>query len=130
VTTGSSDGQSGPAASAGTAGPVAGAADGTQPTPGAEISDTECRLRVARADRARSSAPPPEFNGSNERHASANKAEFEKRKMCGACFACLNSKVKYDVFHLDCPQHGSRATPKQRTEKAFCVPGTIPRKYF
>jgi hypothetical protein len=85
---------------------------------------------VARADRARASLPPPEYNGSNDEHAAANKAEFEKRKMCGACFACLNSRVKYDLFHLDCPQHGRRATPKQRAEKAFCVPGTIPGKHF
>ena len=128
VTAGSPDVQLGPATSTSTAGP--GDATSAQPTPGAEISEVECRLRVARADRARASLPPPEYNGSNDEHAAANKAEFEKRKLCGACFACLNSRVKYDLFHLDCPQHGRRATPKQRAEKAFCVPGTIPGKHF
>ena len=128
VAAGSPDVQLGPAASTCTAGP--GDTDGTQPTPGAEISEVECRLRVARADRARAPIPPPEYNGSNDQHAAANKEEFEKRKTCGACFACLNSRVKYDLFHLDCTQHGRCATPKQRAEKALRVPGTIPGKYF
>jgi hypothetical protein len=38
--------------------------------------------------------------------------------------------VKYDLFHLDCPQHGRRATHKQRTDKTLRVPGAIPSKHF
>ncbi len=85
---------------------------------------------MARADRERTSEAPPAYNGSNDKHEAANKAEFEKRKLCGARFACLNRLVRYDLFHLDCPQHGRRATPQQRADRASRVPGTIPGKAF
>ena len=85
---------------------------------------------MARAERDRSSKPPPEYYGSNSQHEAANRAELEKRRLSGACYACLNSRVQYDLFHLECPQHGRRATHKQRTDKALCVPGAIPSKHF
>ncbi len=69
-------------------------------SPVAAISDTECRLRVAHADRGSSSLPPPEYNGSNTQHAAANKIELEKRKKCGA-------------------------TPQQRADKALRFPGSL-----
>ncbi len=48
----------------------AGAAGGHGvPTPVATVSDTECRLRVARADRTNSSVAPPEYHGPNAQHA-------------------------------------------------------------
>ncbi len=49
----------------------------------------------------------------------SQRAELEKRRLSGACYACLNKLVQYDLFHLECPQHGRRATHKQRTDKAF-----------
>jgi hypothetical protein len=128
VTTCSPDGPAGPAANSGPS--VPGAADCTPPTPGAEILEVEYRLRVARAERERAPIPAPEYHGPNAQNAAANQAEWEKRKLCGACYACLNSRVNYDLFHLDCSQHGRRATPKQRADKALRVPGTIPGKAF
>ena len=95
------------------------------PTPVAAVSDTECRLRVARAERATSSVAPPEYHGPNAQHVAANKAEFEKRKTCGACFACLNTRVQYGTYHLECRQHGRQATPQQRVDKALRVPGSL-----
>ena len=59
-----------------------------------------------------------------------DRAELEQRRLSGACYACLNKLVQYDLFHLECPQHGRRATHKQRTDKALCVPGAIPSKHF
>ena len=120
VTAGSLDRQSGPAAPASPGGDVGA---GTLQSSRADISETECRLRLARAERERSSQPPPEYHGPHDKHATANQAEFEKRKLRGACFACLNSRVKYDVFHLDCSQHGRGATAQQRRD--FRVPGSI-----
>ena len=120
VTAGSLDLQSGPAAPASIGGDVGA---GTLQSSRADISETECRLRLARAERERSSQPPPEYHGPHDKHATANQAEFEKRKLRGACFACLNSRVKYDVFHLDCSQHGRGATAQQRRE--FRAPGSI-----
>ena len=108
--------------SGGTSGPAA--------SPWPEISDIECKLRLARGDRDRSSKPLPEYNGPNSSHEAANRAELAKRRQSGACYACLNSRVQYDLFHLECPQHGRGATHKQRTDKALCVPGAIPSKYF
>ena len=95
------------------------------PTPVAAVSDTECRLRVARAERATSSVAPPEYHGPNAQHVAANKVEFEKRKTCGACFACLNTRVQYGTYHLECRQHGRQATPQQRVDKALRVPGSL-----
>jgi hypothetical protein len=88
VTTGSPDLQSGPAAPTAT-GVCAGA--GSPPSSRAGISEAECRLWVARAERERSSQSPPEYHG--PQHATANQAEFEERKLRGACFACLNSMI-------------------------------------
>jgi hypothetical protein len=107
-----------------------GGTGGPPPPPGPEISELECRLRFARAERDRSSKPLPEYYGSNDVHDAANCAELEKPRLCGACYACLNGRVKYDLFHLDCLQHGRRATHKQRMDKAFSVPGAIPSKHF
>jgi hypothetical protein len=42
------------------------------PTPVATVSDTECRLRVARANRASSSVPPSEYHGPNAQHGADN----------------------------------------------------------
>lgn len=106
---------------------AAGGSGGSGPTSVPGISDMECRLRVAYADRGTSSAPPPEYFGANAvaTQAAANKTEFEKRKTCGACFACHNTRVQYGTFHLDCRQHGRNATPHQRADKAFRVPGSL-----
>jgi hypothetical protein len=70
------------------------------PTPVATVSHTERRLRVAQAERATSSMAPPEYHGQGAQHVADNKAEFEKRKRCVACFACLNTRVQYCTFHL------------------------------
>jgi hypothetical protein len=43
---------------------------------------------------------PPEYRGPKAQHVADKKAEFEKRKTCGACFACLNTRVQYGTFHL------------------------------
>ncbi len=94
MTTGSPDQQSGQAAPTSTG---CGAGACTLPSSLAEILETECRLRVARAERERSSQPPPEYHGPHDQHAAANQAEFEKRKLRGACFACHQSGVQYDV---------------------------------
>jgi hypothetical protein len=56
--------------------------------------------QVARAERATSSVAPQEYYRPNALHVADNKAEFEKRKTCGACFACLNTRVQYGTFHL------------------------------
>jgi hypothetical protein len=90
------------------------------PTPVATVSDSECRLRMARA-----SVEPPEHRGPKGQHGADKKAEFEKRKTCGACFACLNDRVQYGTFHLECRQHGRQATPQQRADKALRVPGCL-----
>jgi hypothetical protein len=68
----------------------------------------ECRLQVARADRADATLLPPKYFGLNSepKHAKANKVEFGKRKATGACFACLNTQVQYNVSHLGCLRHG------------------------
>ena len=129
VTTGSPDVPSEPAAHTDTARSGSGPG-GPPPPPGPELSEIECRLRLARAERDRSSKPLPEYYGPNSLHEAANRAELEKRRLSGACYACLNKLVQYDLFHLDCLQHGRRATHKQRTDKAFCVPGAIPSKHF
>ena len=126
VTTGAQDLLAGQAAHTATAGPGVDAAGAAPPTPVAEISEAECRLRLARAERLRSSKPAPEYTD----NAAAYTAEFEKRKLLGVCFACHNNRVKYDEFHLNCSQHGSRATTKQRTDPNLRVPGSIPSKYF
>ena len=68
--------------------------------------------------------------GSNSLHEAANRTELEKRRLSGACYACLNGRVQYDVFHLDCRQHGRCATNKQRTDRNLCVPTAIPSKHF
>jgi hypothetical protein len=49
---------------------------------------------------ARASVEPPEHRGPKAQHVADKKAEFEKRKTCGACFACLNTRVQYGTFHL------------------------------
>ena len=130
VTTGSPDVQSEPAVRTASAHSGSGGTSGPTLPPWPEISDIECKLRLARGDRDRSSKPLPEYNGPNSLHEAANRAELAKRRQSGACYACLNSRVQYDLFHLDCPQHGRGATHKQRTDKALCVPGAIPSKYF
>ncbi len=117
-------GQGAPARAAVTTadGDAAGAAGGQgAPTPVATVSDTDCRLQVARADRASSSVAPTEYHGPNAQHGADTKAEFEKRK---TCFACLNTGVQYGTFHLECRQHGRQATLQQRADKALRVPGS------
>ena len=71
-----------------------GGAGGPPPSPGPEISDLECKLRLARGERDRSSKPPPEYNGPNPSHEAANRAELTKRRQTGACYACLNGPVR------------------------------------
>ena len=74
-------------------------------------SETECRLRLARADRDRESLPPPEHLGSKDKHKAANKAEQQKRGDCGSCYGCL---VKCNLFHLKCPAAvGGPGLPRQ-----------------
>ena len=108
-----------------TAGPGTGGTGSTLPPPEIEPSVMECRLRVARADRADAPLPPPEYFGLNSepKHAKANKVEFGKRKATGACFACLNTQVQYNVSHLGCPRHGRLATEAQRADPAWRVKG-------
>ena len=129
VTTGSSD-----EPATGSAGPWASGArpgdDGSVDIP-SPPSETECRLRLARADRDGASLPPPEYLGSNDKHRTANKAEQRKRRDCGSCYACRMGLVKYNLFHLKCLQHGLTATPEQRADPAFRVPGAaMPGKPF
>lgn len=97
------------------------------------ISELECRLRVARADRIMAAKgngqplsaplPPPEYRGTNDKHEAANKAEFVKRRDCGACFACLMKDVQYDLPFTMCPQHGLGTTSLQRKDNARRVKG-------
>jgi hypothetical protein len=129
VTTGSPDVHSEPAVHTDSVHSGSGGTSGPAAPPWPEISDIECKLRLARGDRDRSSKPLPEYNGPNSSHEAANRAELAKRRQSGACYACLNSRVQYDLFHLECPQHGRGATHKQRTDKALCVPGAISSKY-
>ena len=132
VATGSPDVSSEPATLPNTARPGSGPS-GPPPPPGSEISETECRLRLARAQVDRSSKEskrPPEYFGPNPLHEAANRTEHEKRRVSGACYACLNGRVQYGVFHLDCEQHGRRATNQQRTDPSLRVPGAIPSKHF
>jgi hypothetical protein len=131
VTTGSAD-----EPAAGSAGPGAGPGgalpgdDGSVDAP-SPPSETECRLRLARADRDREPLPPPEYLGSNDKHRAANKAEQKKRRECGSCYACRMGLVKYNLFHLKCLQHGLTATPEQRADPAFRVKGAaMPGKLF
>jgi hypothetical protein len=94
-------------------------------------SETECRLRLARADRDREPLPPPEYVGTNDKNRAANKAEQRKRRDLGSCYACRMGRVKYNVFHLNCLQHGLTATPEQRADPAFRVKGAaMPDKLF
>jgi hypothetical protein len=69
-------------------------------TPVATVSDTECQLRVACAERATSLVAPMEYQEPNAQHVADNnlKVEFKKRKTCGTCFACLNTRVQYGTF--------------------------------
>jgi hypothetical protein len=69
--------------------------------------------------------PPPEHFGDNAKHAKANKQEpeFHKRRDANACFACLVKKVKYDTHHLDCPQHGLKASMERRVDPKHRVKG-------
>ncbi len=115
VTKGSPDVQSEPATRIEPAHSCSCGSCGPPLSPGPEISELECRLRLARAERDSSSKPLPEYYGSNNLHEAANCAKLEKRRLCGACYACLNGRVKYYLLHLDCLQHGRRATHKQRT---------------
>lgn len=106
------------------------------PTPlaaAAEISDDECRIRAARADRIdagrglrqpkRTPLPPPEYFGPNPQHEAQNKGEFEKRKTLGVCFMCPNKWVTYNQNHLDCPFHGAAAPASKRTQGEYRVKG-------
>ncbi len=122
----SPDVQSEPAVHADSVHSGSGGTSGPAASPWPEISDIECKLRLARGDRDRSSKPLPEYNGPNSSHEASNRAELAKRRQNGACYACLNSRVQYDLFHLECPQHGRGATHKQRTDKALCAPASSP----
>ena len=102
VTTGSQDVQSEPAARTASAHSGSGGTSGPTLPPWPEISDIECKLRLARGDRDRSSKPLPEYNGPNSQREAANRAELAKRRQSGACCACPNSRVQHDLFHLDC----------------------------
>jgi hypothetical protein len=116
-----------------TAGPGTGCTSSMLPSPEIEPSVMECRLRVARADRADASLPPQEYFGLNSepKHAKANKVKFWKRKATGACFACLNTQIQYTVSHLGCPRHGRLATEEQRADPAWRVKGAaMPGKHF
>ena len=111
----------------------ASAATATSPGSREEPSDRECRLRAARADLIdgvrgqgqpnNTPLPPPEYFGANAAHANANKQEFWKRKDCQACFACPVTRVKYDTHHLNCPQHGLKASTAKRTDPKHRVKG-------
>ena len=71
--------------------------------------------------------------GSNDKHKAANnlKAEQQKRRDCGSCYACRMGRVQYNLFHLKCLQHGLPATPEQRVDPAFRVKGAaMPGKRF
>ena len=129
VTTGSTD-----EPAAGGAGPGAGGArpgDGGSADTASPPSETECRLRLARADRDRESLPPPEYLGPNDKHQAANTAELQKRRDGGSCYACRMGRVQYNLFHLKCLQHGLPATPAQRADPAFRVKGAaMPGKRF
>ena len=98
-----------------------------------EITDGECRVRVARADRIDASLglrqpkgtplPPPEYFGPNPQHEAQNKGEFEKRKTLGVCFTCPNKWVTYTQNHLDCPYHGTAAPSSKRNQGEYRVKG-------
>ncbi len=93
---------------------------------------TECRLRVARADRADAPLPPPEYFGlsSEPKHAQADKVGFGRRKATGARFARLHTQVRYDVSHLGGPRHGRLATEAQRADPAWHVQRTAKQAYL
>jgi hypothetical protein len=100
-----------------------------------EITDGECRLRVARANRIAASTgvrqphgvqlPPPEYFGPNPQHEAQNKGEFEKRKTLGACFTCPNKWVTYTQNHLECPFHGTAAPSSKRNQGEYRVKGAL-----
>jgi hypothetical protein len=85
-----------------------------------EPSDVECALRILRTRRINADAQqrldPPEFLGPNPQHKEENAKEMLKRRACKACFGCPMASVKYNVSFLDCPQHGTAATQKQRSQ--------------
>jgi hypothetical protein len=91
------------------------------------VSDAECRLRVACADRAKPTAPPPEYHGPDapQQPVADNPAESGNRKACGARLARLEARAQHGTFRLDRRQHGRQATPRQRADKALRVPGPL-----
>ena len=75
----------------------------------------ECRLELAYATRRDTTPlPPPLYFGPNPENQPANQAEFEKRKLARACFACRQGLVNYGQPFLDCPRHGRRASDEER----------------
>ena len=106
------------------------------PGPFAPIQDgsvAEARCIAARADREKTKQrggglrPPPEYAGSNPSKATANQAEYDKRKACGACYHCpMNgpAKVNYAVFHTLCPTHGRDSTSEDRRDPTKRVNGS------
>lgn len=120
--------------------PAAGGATAL-PTKTRPPSNLECRLRLARTDLMHgidgkdqpnnTPLPPPEYFGANTTHAQENKKEFAKRRNTNACFACLVSKVRYDLHHMDCPQHGLKAPKDKRVDPKLRVKGSaLPGQSF
>ena len=103
------------------------------PTPMIQAHDgsvEEARCIALRANREMAArrpdkpVPPPAYEGTN---ATANQAEFEKRKACGACYLCPMrgpGKVNYAIFHTQCPAHGRSSTPEDRRNSAKRVTGS------
>jgi hypothetical protein len=70
---------------------------------------------------------PPAYEGNNPTKATANQAEFNKRKACGACYHCPMKgpgKVNNAIFHTQCPTHGRSSTLEDRRDPAKRVVGS------
>ena len=94
------------------------------------VEEAKCiTLRANRemaAMRPSKPAQPPAYEGNSPTKATANQAEFEKRKACGACYHCPMrgpGKVNYAIFHTQCPTHGRSSTLEDRRDPTKRVAG-------
>jgi hypothetical protein len=90
--------------------------------PAHDVEEAQCiALRMNRemaAMRPSKPAQPLTYEGNSPAKATANQAEFEKRKACGACQYCpmkgRGRKVSYAIFHTQCPTVPHMAGARRR----------------
>jgi hypothetical protein len=59
----------------------------------------------------------PAYDGNSPTKATANQAEFKKRKVCCACshYPMMGpGKINYAISHIQCPTHGRSSTLEDR----------------